>query len=117
MVIPIIIQQLPKILPAISRVLRAQGRVIDYTYTRPFLRRNINPSVRRGIKHGLAGGQVLGGLQELNSVGDFIVPDVIPQPRSKITSSQKRKTRNFMVSSRRKRNYCPDSQSYRRRPR
>ncbi len=112
MVLPIIIQKaVERAVPYISSALRAQGRVIDYTYTRPFLTRNINPSVRRGIKHGLAGGQVLGGLQELNSVGDFIVPDAI-QTSKKSSPYSKRKTRSFVDFSKSKRFCRPKNRPY-----
>ncbi len=107
MVLPIIIQKaIERAVPYISSALRAQGRVVDYTYTRPFLTRNINPSVRRGVKHGLAGGQILGGLQELNTVGNFIVPDGVPAFQLSKTYNN-RKARGYLDFSRSKRKYCP----------
>ncbi len=118
MVLPIIIQKvIERAVPYVSNILRAQGRVVDYTYTRPFLSRNINPYVRRGIKHGLAGGQVIGGLQELNSVGNFIVPDAIQTPFSRKHYLQ-RKTRSHLELSRAKREYCPSDKrrGFYRRP-
>ncbi len=43
---------------SIYTTLRAQDRIVDYTYRRTGL---YNRGVVRGIKHGLAGGQIIGG--------------------------------------------------------
>ncbi len=111
MVLPIIVQKaIERAVPYISQALRAQGRIVDYTYTRPFLTRNINPSIRRGVKHGLAGGSVVGGLQELNSVGNFIVPDGVPSQKLSKAYNQ-RKARGYMDLSRSKRKWCPKRSS------
>ncbi len=115
MVLPIIIQKVvERAVPYVSNILRSQGRIVDYTYTRPFLTRNINPYIRRGIKRGLAGGQVVAGLQELNSVGNFVVPDA-PFSSPSIKTGKFRQARNNMVKFKSKRQYCPEYSSGKRR--
>ncbi len=118
MVLPIIIQQaIKRVVPYVSNLLRAQGRVVDYTYTRPFLSRNINPYIRRGVKHGLAGGQIIAGLQELNSVGNFLVPDGTIQPGSKVKTRYVRKARDSTRAVGSKRFYDTDCPTNSRRKR
>ncbi len=43
---------------SIYQTLRAQDRILDYTYRKTGL---YNRGVVRGLKHGLAGGQIIGG--------------------------------------------------------
>ncbi len=49
-----------------------QDRLIDSTYTRPFLRQNINPGVRKGIKRGLGGGTAFSPFFRANQYIDDI---------------------------------------------
>ncbi len=51
--------------------LRQQERIIDYTYRKTGL---YNRGVVRGIKHGLAGGQIIGGGLSLGLNEDFSDP-------------------------------------------
>ncbi len=73
--------------------LRQQDRIIDYTYRKTGL---YNRGVVRGIKHGLAGGQIAGGIASLglnapDSPGnDGSIPF---QKRPKFTSRKPYKTR------------------------
>ncbi len=55
---PIIGQGLKTLGRYVYQGLRQQERIIDYTYRRTGL---YNRGVVRGIKHGLAGGQIVGG--------------------------------------------------------
>ncbi len=83
--------------------LRQQERVIDYTYRKTGL---YNRGVVRGIKHGLAGGQIVGGGLSLG----LIAPDTpgnngvstIPKQRPSFTSRKSYKTRYRQTK-------CPDS--------
>ncbi len=73
--------------------LRQQDRIIDYTYRRTGL---YNRGVVRGIKHGLAGGQIIGGTASLGlNAPDTPGNDVgIPfQKRPKFTSRKSYQTR------------------------
>ncbi len=86
----------------VYRGLRQQDRIIDYTYRKAGL---YNRGVVRGIKHGLAGGQVIGGTLQLG----LSAPDTpgnddaqkIPTRRIKPTAYKSYKTR-----SRRPRRFC-----------
>ncbi len=49
------------------QVLRAQDRILDYTYRKTGL---YNRGVVRGLKHGLAGGQIIGGTLKLGLAPD-----------------------------------------------
>ncbi len=82
--------------------LRQQDRIIDYTYRKTGL---YNRGVVRGIKHGLAGGQIIGGTASLG----LNAPDTpgndsgIPfQKRPKFTSRKSYKTRYRQPA-----RYCP----------
>ncbi len=82
--------------------LRQQERLIDYTYRKTGL---YNRGVVRGIKHGLAGGQIVGGglslgLNAPDSPGNDIGIPFTKRP--KFTSRKSYQTR-----SRRTRSNCP----------
>ncbi len=76
----------------VYRGLLAQDRIIDYTYRRTGL---YNRGVVRGIKHGLAGGAVVGGTLQLGlNAPDTPGNDVIQTPkRTRYPSSSPYKTR------------------------
>ncbi len=67
----------------VYRGLRAQDRIIDYTYRRTGL---YNRGVVQGIKHGLIGGQIVGGTLNLGLLGD--IENGLPQ-KPKFPSSRK----------------------------
>ncbi len=73
----------------IYRGLRAQDRLIDYTYRRTGL---YNRGVVRGIKHGLIAGQVIGGTLNLGLPGD--IENGLPEKPKFPTSRKFRKTRS-----------------------
>ncbi len=86
--------------------LRQQDRIIDYTYRKTGL---YNRGVVRGIKHGLAGGQIIGGTASLG----LNAPDTpgndaqIPfKKRPQFTSRKSYKTR-----SRQSTRYCPGNKN------
>jgi len=84
----------------IYTTLRQQDRIIDYTYRKTGL---YNRGVVRGIKHGLAGGQIAGGIASLglsaeDSPGNYATPF---QKRPKSQTNKSYKTRN-----RRTRRFC-----------
>ncbi len=73
---PIIRQGIRSAAKYVYQGLRQQERVIDYTYRKTGL---YNRGVVRGIKHGLAGGQIIGGSLSLglssdNQLNDYASP-------------------------------------------
>ncbi len=86
---------------SIYQTLRAQDRIIDYTYRRTGL---YNRGVVRGIKHGLAGGAVVGGILQLG----LSAPDTpgnngqTYSPKPRFTSRKSYQTRNRQT----RRPYC-----------
>ncbi len=86
----------------VYRGLRAQDRIIDYTYRRTGL---YNRGAVRGIKHGLAGGQIVGGTLNLGLQG--LEPDGIPEKRNRFKTYRQQKTRSRYSNYRRRNDkYC-----------
>ncbi len=90
---PIIRQGLKTAGKYVYQGLRQQERIIDYTYRRTGL---YNRGVVRGIKHGLAGGQIIGGglslgLNAPDSPGNDGIQTF--QPRKQFTPRKSYKTR------------------------
>ncbi len=85
-----IIRQLGKY---IYQGLRQQDRIIDYTYRKSGL---YNRGVVRGIKHGLAGGQIVGGVLSLglNAPDSPGNENVVSQTRKQYPTRPSYQTRN-----------------------
>ncbi len=98
----------------IYQALRAQDRIIDYTYRKTGL---YNRGIVRGIKHGLGGGAIVGGTLQLglnapDSPGNDGSIPFKKQPR--ITSRKPYKTRSrFSRRYGTKRAICPSPRKYR----
>ncbi len=77
----------------IYQALRAQDRIIDYTYRKTGL---YNRGVVRGIKHGLGGGAIVGGTFQLGlNAPDSPGNDIgIPQQRNGPSARTSYKTRS-----------------------
>ncbi len=92
-VAPILGQALRQGARYVYRGLRAQDRIIDYTYRRTGL---YNRGVVRGVKHGLAGGQIVGGLASLGLNGGTTpdIEDGFQESRPGAKASPSYKTRN-----------------------
>ncbi len=69
--------------------LRAQDRLVDYSYRKAGL---YNRGTVTGIKHGLAGGQIIGGTLKLGLPGD--IETALPSKIRRKTPYQKRQTRS-----------------------
>ncbi len=111
---PIIGQGLKTAGRYIYQGLRQQERIIDYTYRKTGL---YNRGVVRGIKHGLAGGQISGGSLSLglNTDEDEIESNGISQPHKLPSSRKYSETRRRRTK---RRNYCysrPRTTNFRRR--
>ncbi len=98
---PIIRQGLRTVGKYVYQGLRQQERIIDYTYRKTGL---YNRGVVRGIKHGLAGGQIIGGglslgLNAPDSPGNGGIPSFIQQrklPKTRTTyKTRNRQTRCY----------------------
>ncbi len=91
--------------------LRQQDKIIDVAYRRTGL---YNRGVVRGIKHGLAGGQIIGGTLSLGLNEDFSDPKgnaIQKKPRYVPKTRKSYKTRNRRTS---RNNRCyPAKYSYR----
>ncbi len=101
---PIISQGLRTAGRYVYQGLRQQDRIIDFTYRKTGL---YNRGVVRGIKHGLAGGQIAGGLASLglsapDSPGNDATSPV--QSRKQYQTRKPYKTRRRLP-----RRYCPRS--------
>ncbi len=74
------------------QVLRAQDRIIDKTYRKSGL---YNRGIVTGIKHGLAGGQIIGGTLKLGLAPDTPGNDatVFQKKQPQTTTSKSYKTR------------------------
>ncbi len=99
----------------IYQALRAQDRIIDYTYRKTGL---YNRGVVRGIKHGLSGGAIVGGTLQLglsapDTPGNDGIPS-LPVKRPKTGTPYKTRRRFTVRSGRRyaQRNYCYPSNRY-----
>ncbi len=112
---PILGQALRQGARYVYRGLRAQDRIIDYTYRRTGL---YNRGVVRGVKHGLAGGQIVGGLASLGLNGGTTpdIEDGFQESRPGTKTSPPYKTRNRFTRrySIRSRNKCYPYQVRRR---
>ncbi len=72
-------------------VLRYQDRIIDKTYRKAGL---YNRGLVKGIQHGLAGGQIIGGSLQLGlNAPDTPGNDAVQTPRNGFTSDKSYKTR------------------------
>ncbi len=92
-VAPLVRPILGKALRYVYTGLRQQDRIIDYTYRKTGL---YNRGVVRGIKHGLAGGQIIGGSLKLglNPIEDTQVSaPVQKKQRFRSTTRKPYKTR------------------------
>ncbi len=78
---------------AIYQALKVQDRIIDKTYRKAGL---YNRGVVRGIQHGLAGGQIVGGLLSLGLDDSTFQPgnNAPIQPRNGPSARTPNKTRN-----------------------
>ncbi len=88
--------------------LRQQDRLIDYTYRKSGL---YNRGVVRGIKHGLAGGQIVGGIAQLGlnsgtDIGNDAVPTKIQKQRAQTRKSYQTRGRYS------RRPYCRNTDRY-----
>ncbi len=88
--------------------LRQQDRIIDYTYRKSGL---YNRGVVKGIQHGLAGGQIVGGIAQLGlnsgtDVGNDAVPTKIQRQRPE-TSKPYQARRGYS-----RRTYCRNPNRY-----
>ncbi len=92
----------------VYRGLRAQDRLVDYTYRKAGL---YNRGVVRGVKHGLAGGQIAGGVFKLGLPG---YDDAPIQKRPKTYRFRKTYRRNFKRY-RSNNKYCRPKPTRRRR--
>ncbi len=96
------------------QALRAQDRIIDYTYRKTGL---YNRGVVRGIKHGLGGGAIVGGTLQLGlNAPDTPGNDAIQTQKPRTTTRTPYKTRGRPA----RRWYCgytsrPESNQFRRR--
>ncbi len=84
--------------------LRQQDRLVDYTYRKTGL---YNRGVVRGVKHGLAGGQIIGGTLQLG----LNAPDTPGNDNALQTKVQRKRsqTRSPYKTRRRQTNrYCPE---------
>ncbi len=97
---PIIRQGLRSTARYVYQGLRQQERIIDYTYRRTGL---YNRGVVRGIKHGLAGGQIIGGGLSLGlNTPDGIGNDAVSyKKRIKPSTYKQNKTRSRSTRSNR----------------
>ncbi len=87
----------------VYRGLRAQDRIIDYTYRRSGL---YNRGIVRGIKHGLAGGQIIGGTLKLGLPSE-LSNGIPPENGSKFTTRKFKKTYSRVQRyTRSRRKYC-----------
>ncbi len=93
MVLPIIVRQIARYIP---KIINYQDRFVKNVYQRPFLSRNVNPAVTRGIRHGLAVGSTYEGF---NTLGNFLVPDGTIPKSPKYTPRKFRKARDNMEQS------------------
>ncbi len=77
MVLPIIAREaVRRGVQYIAQGLRYQDKLVTAAYSRPFLPQSFRREIVRGIKHGLAGGQVVGGLiftSEFNDADELSV--------------------------------------------
>ncbi len=91
--------------------LRAQDRIIDYTYRKTGL---YNRGIVRGLKHGLAGGAIAGGTFNLGLPGldDNAIPQKRKQPYGR--KFQKAYSRR-QFGNRRNNKYCVPKYNRRRR--
>ncbi len=92
--------------------LRQQDRIVDYTYRKTGL---YNRGVVRGIKHGLAGGQVIGGIASLglsaeDSPGNGGSLPLPPKQYPSRTSYKTRDRRSSRYSNKYRKCYKPDFQ-------
>ncbi len=110
MVLPIIAREVARQgVRYFAQALRYQDSALKAVYSRPFLPQNFNRYAVKGLRHGLSAGATYEGF---NNVGNFLVPDGTFPQRPGITSSKKRKARNYMELSRSKREYCPKPSYY-----
>ncbi len=90
----------------IYRGLRVQDRLIDDTYRKTGL---YNRGVVRGVKHGLAGGQIIGGIASLG----LNAPDT-PGNGASIPFQKRSKSKTYKSYKARRRfttRYCPERQN------
>ncbi len=99
--------------------LRQQDRIIDYTYRKTGL---YNRGVVRGVKHGLAGGQIVGGVASLGLSAEDSPGNNVGIPFSKRPqfttrkSNQARYRQARRYSSRCRYDYRPDNRFRYSRP-
>ncbi len=89
----------------IYQALRAQDRIIDYTYRKTGL---YNRGIVRGIKHGLSGGAIVGGTLQLGLNAEDTPGNGNGVPfkkRPRFTSRKPYQTRNRRTT-KSKRRYC-----------
>ncbi len=99
-VAPIIRSGLRQVGRYVYQGLRQQEKIIDYTYRKTGL---YNRGIVRGIKHGLAGGQIIGGGLSLG----LNAPDT-PGNGGSIPFQKSSKTRKpYQTRYRRTSRYCP----------
>ncbi len=61
-----------KVYKVAKEFLAYQDKMIDTAYTRPFLKQNVNPFIRKGVKMGARGGQIFSGFYRGNQYIDNI---------------------------------------------
>ncbi len=112
MVIGIIVRQGIKY---IAQGLRYQDRIVNQAYSRPFLRQNFNRYAVKGIRHGLSGGAVAGGLYEgLYSPADD-TPGNAPFSESNAPEARSQYKARGRRARRPSRKRCVDYRDYKRR--